>query len=299
MILKNLFPQNHAYHDSHRYQHIDSDTDIICLSDLKVSYRSHLALEQVNGCFEEGSLTAIIGPNGGGKSTLLKSILGMVPVSTGSVVIDNRLRGNIAYLPQHTNLDRSFPLVVQDVVASGHCQHEGFFKRFDRKLQLRVEEALDEVGMLDCMNRALDELSGGQFQRVLFARLFLQDADCIFMDEPFTAIDTYTINDLMKIITKWHKAGKTLLIVNHDMDLVQDHFPTSLLVARRILDWGPTKDIVTLENLRRAKNISRHLESPDLKVTDDLFHAAKQFRASKPKECLTAKVGAKSKDKAV
>ncbi len=266
---------------------------------MRVSYQNHVALEQVNGCFEEGSLTAIIGPNGGGKSTLLKSILGMVPVSSGNVKLANCLRGNIAYLPQHTNLDRSFPMIVQDVVASGHCQHEGFFKRFDNKLRERVEIALDEVDMLDCKNRALDELSGGQFQRVLFARLALQDADCILMDEPFTAIDTYTINDLMKIIAKWHKAGKTLLVVNHDMDLVQDYFPTSLLVARRILDWGPTKNIVTLENLKRAKNISRHLESPDLKVTDDLFNAAKQFRASKPKECTNAKLNTKSKDNAV
>ncbi len=286
MVLKNLFPENHSYHDSRRYQNIDSETDVICLENLGVSYRNHIALENMNGCFEQGSLTAIIGPNGGGKSTLLKSILGMVPISSGDVRIDCRLRGNIAYLPQQTNLDRSFPLVVQDVVASGHCQHEGFFKRFDKSLQEKVEIALDEVGMLDCMNRALDELSGGQFQRVLFARLALQDADCIFMDEPFTAIDSYTINDLMKIITKWHKAGKTLLVVNHDMDLVQDHFPTSLMIARRILDWGPTKDIVTLENLRHAKQISRHLESPDLKVTEDLF-VKPEFTAAqaKPKSC--------------
>ena len=279
MILKNLFPEKQSLHDDIRYQSIQNNKDVICLNGLQVNYRNHTALEKIDGCFEEGSLTAMIGPNGGGKSTLLKSIMGMVPLAKGSVTIDHRFKGNIAYLPQHTNLDRSFPLVVQDVVASGHCQHEGFFKGFGKSLQEKVEAALDEVGMLDCMNRALDELSGGQFQRVLFARLALQNADCIFMDEPFTAIDTYTINDLMELIIKWHKAGKTLLIVNHDMDLVQDHFPTTLMVARRILDWGNTKDIITLDNLRHAKHISRHLENPDLVITDELFQKQAQSQS--------------------
>lgn len=280
MLLKNLFPEKHQYHAHHRYQNIDDNDDVICFKDIQVNYRNHIALEHVNGCFQEGTLTAIIGPNGGGKSTLLKAILGMVPTSKGTVILDKKLQGNIAYLPQQNDLDRSFPLVVQDVVASGYCQHAGFFKKFDASLREKVEEALDEVGMLDCMNRSLDELSGGQFQRVLFARLALQDADCIFMDEPFTAIDSYTINDLMKVIQKWHAKGKTLLVVNHDMDLVQDHFPTSLLVARRILDWGNTKDIVTLDNLRLAKNISRHLESTELSVTDELFHNQTSFSQS-------------------
>ena len=280
MILKNLFPEKQQLHASERFkdlrQNLEQSQDLICMNDIAVQYRHHIALESINGCFKENSLTAIIGPNGGGKSTLLKAILGMVPLHSGSITLDKTLRGNIAYLPQQNDLDRSFPLTVQDVVASGHCQHEGFFDRFDSALQERVEKALDEVGMLDCMDRALDELSGGQFQRVLFARLGLQDADCILMDEPFTAIDTYTVNDLIKIILKWHKAGKTLLIVNHDLDLVQDHFPTTMMVARRILDWGDTKEIVTLDNLRHAKNISRHLESPDHPITDEIFQRAKQ-----------------------
>lgn len=284
MILKNLFPEKQHLHHSARFYDLDPPqeeksnkkaVDIICLDDIHVQYRQHIALENLSGCFQKGSLTAIIGPNGGGKSTLLKAILDMVPLHKGKVRLDQSLKGNIAYLPQQTNLDRSFPLTVQDVVASGHCQHKGFFKKFDQTLQKKVEKVLDEVGMLDCMDRALDELSGGQFQRVLFARLSLQDADCILLDEPFTAIDTYTINDLIKIIKKWHKVGKTLLVVNHDLDLVQDHFPTTLMIARRILDWGPTKEIVTLENLKRAKRISRQLESQDGSVTDALFEKKK------------------------
>ncbi len=280
MIFKNLFPEKQQFHASERFKDLGPKThqkkNLICMKNSAVRYGQHIALDSINGNFRNNSLTAIIGPNGGGKSTLLKAILGMIPLHTGSIILDKSLRGNIAYLPQQNNLDRSFPLTVQDVVASGHCQHKGFFGRFDGALQENVEIALAEVGMLDCMNRALDELSGGQFQRVLFARLSLQDADCILMDEPFTAIDTYTVNDLIKIILKWHKAGKTLLIVNHDLDLVQDYFPTTMMIARRILDWGDTKEIVTLDNLRHAKNISRHLESPDHPITDEIFQRAKK-----------------------
>lgn len=271
MIAQSLFPEKHTLQSNARYDvHQDTD-DLIRLNNLSVTYRNHTALERISGSFPRGSLTAIIGPNGGGKSTLLKAILGMVPLTSGTISLNKSLEGTMSYLPQQAEMDRSFPLTVQDVVASGHCQHQGFFKAFDRGLQQKVEAALEEVGMLECMNRALDELSGGQFQRVLFARLVLQDADCILLDEPFTAIDTYTINDLVKVILKWHKAGKTLLIVNHDLDLVQDHFPTSMMLARRILQWGNTKDVVTLDNLRRAQHISRHLENRESEPSDEIF----------------------------
>ena len=274
-MLKSLFPEKYHLQSGSFYETHDDSQDLIRLDNIAVKYRKHIALEQISGAFKKGSLTAVIGPNGGGKSTLLKAILGMEPLSSGSISLSKDLEGAISYLPQQSEMDRSFPLTVQDVVASGHCQHQGFFKGFDKNLQEKVEIALEEVGMLECMNRALDELSGGQFQRVLFARLVLQDANCILLDEPFTAIDTYTVNDLIKIILKWHKAGKTLLIVNHDLDLVQDHFPTSMMVARRILQWGSTKDVVTLDNLRHAKHISRHLENRDNDPGDEIFEERK------------------------
>ncbi len=274
-MIKSLFPEKQHLQSGSFYETHQDSQDLIRLDNVAVKYRQHIALEQISGAFKKGSLTAVIGPNGGGKSTLLKAILGMEPLASGSISLSKDLDGTISYLPQQAEMDRSFPLTVQDVVASGHCQHQGFFKRFDKDLQSKVEAALAEVGMLECINRALDELSGGQFQRVLFARLVLQDADCILLDEPFTAIDTYTINDLIKVILKWHKAGKTLLIVNHDLDLVQDHFPTSMMVARRILQWGDTKDVVTLDNLRHAKHISRHLENRDNDPGDEIFEERK------------------------
>lgn len=270
-MIQNFFPEKrvlaqHKFYDVHTH-----GNELIRLEGVSVSYRQHVALENISGAFERGSLTAIVGPNGGGKSTLLKAILGMMPSMTGRISLNQLGSQTLSYLPQQAEIDRSFPLTVQDVVASGHCQHEGFFKGFDAALQEKVEQALDEVGMLDCLNRALDELSGGQFQRVLFARIALQDADCILLDEPFTAIDSYTVQDLMKIILQWHTAGKTLLVVNHDLDLVQDYFPRAVMIARRVLDWGPTKEVVTLDNLKWAKHISRHLESGVGEVDEAIF----------------------------
>jgi zinc/manganese transport system ATP-binding protein len=281
-MIQSLFPEKRPLTKTKIYDTHHHADDLIRLDNLSVHYRQHIALERITGAFERGSLTAIIGPNGGGKSTLLKAILGMVPRTTGRVSLNQTLSGTISYLPQQVEMDRSFPLTVQDVVASGHCQHEGFFNRFDQGLQKKVEDALQEVGMLDCMNRALDELSGGQFQRVLFARLALQNADCILLDEPFTAIDSYTVQDLIKIILNWHTQGKTLLVVNHDLDLVQDHFPRALMIARRVLEWGPTKDVVTLENLKRAKHISRHLESIDGSVDETIFSSSAPTKKRTP-----------------
>jgi zinc/manganese transport system ATP-binding protein len=263
LMLRNLFPEKPAYRfcpfaSQHLHQ---DDQDSIRLDNIKVHYRHRIAIEGISGCFKKGSLTAIIGPNGGGKSTLLKCIMGMVPLTSGRVSFSQAIGGTLAYLPQQSDIDRSFPLTVQDVVASGHCQHHGFFKRFDQPLLAQVATALEEVGMVDCMDRSLSSLSGGQFQRVLFARIALQNADCILLDEPFTAIDSYTIADLIKLLERWNKAGKTLLVVNHDIDLVQDYFPETLLIARHNLGWGRTADIVTLDNLRHAKHIARQLEA--------------------------------------
>jgi zinc/manganese transport system ATP-binding protein len=262
-MLRNLFPEKQAYRPHHLAspQIHQGDEESIRLDNIKVNYRDKIAIEGISGCFKKGSLTAIIGPNGGGKSTLLKSIMGMVPLTSGRISFSQALGGTLAYLPQQCEIDHSFPLTVQDVVASGHCQHQGFFKRFDQPLLEKVALALKEVGMIECIDRSLSSLSGGQFQRVLFARIALQDADCILLDEPFTAIDSYTIADLIKLLERWNKAGKTLLVVNHDIDLVQDHFPETLLIARRNLGWGRTADIVTLENLRQAKHIARQLEA--------------------------------------
>jgi zinc/manganese transport system ATP-binding protein len=257
---RTLFPEKKHPHKKAYYKKHSAAEDLVRIEKLAVHYQTHLAIEGITGAFKKGSLTAIVGPNGGGKSTLLKAIMGLVPSSHGHISLSETLTTTLAYLAQQSEIDRTFPLTVQDVVASGHCQHEGFFKRFDKNLQEKVDQILTEVGLQDCLNRSLHTLSGGQFQRVLFARIALQDSDCILLDEPFTAVDSYTIQDLIKIIVGWHTQGKTLLVVNHDLDLIQEHFPEALLIARHVLAWGPTATVLTAANLKQAQTIARDLE---------------------------------------
>jgi zinc/manganese transport system ATP-binding protein len=234
---------------------------ILSLGNLCVFYRNHLALDNINGHFQKGSLTAIVGPNGGGKSTLLKTILGLIKQRQGFIHYHGVNLKTIAYLPQLAEIDRAFPISVLEAVAFGYCQKFGFFKKVEKEALKEITSALEEVGLTNCMHRPLHALSGGQFQRVLFARLALQNCELILLDEPFAGIDPYTIEELIKILKRWNSQGRTIIVVSHDMDLVQEAFPESLLLARKIIAWGATKDIITLSNLRKAKNLSREWES--------------------------------------
>jgi zinc/manganese transport system ATP-binding protein len=242
----------------------NNNSPAVDINDISVVYKNKTALQNINGKVKMGSLTAVIGPNGGGKSTFLKALLGLVPLSQGQVQFASHLEGSVAYLPQKCEIDQSFPLTVEDVVASGLYQRQGFFKRIDDESLSKVKAALVHVGMQDCCNRSLNTLSGGQFQRVLFARLIVQDAAVILLDEPFTAIDSYTVTDLVKIIHAWQQQKKTILVVCHDLDIVRDHFPQTLLLAKQVLAWGSTEEAVTIENLRAAKKVAQTLECCDM-----------------------------------
>lgn len=238
-----------------------SSSIAVTLEKACVAYKNRIALKDLTGQIKKSSLTAIVGPNGGGKSSFLKALLGVVPLTAGKLHFYDNLKHSIAYLPQQCAVDQNFPLTVRDVVTSGHCQRHGFFRGFKTDLLDCVNTALDQVGMLDCHDRSLHTLSGGQFQRVLFARLIIQNADIILLDEPFTAIDSYTTSDLIKIIESWQQMGKTVLIVCHDLDLVESHFPETILLAQQVLAWGQTSNVLTSENMRLAKKIAATLES--------------------------------------
>lgn len=232
----------------------------LVLSNVGVRYGKTLALTGVSGTFHPGSLTAVVGPNGGGKSTLLKALLGMIPLSAGQVTCENFQQHQIAYLPQQSEIDRTFPLTVGDVVGLGLCHQEGFFRRIGLGSYKKIARALRDVGMSRCFDRSLHTLSGGQFQRILFARLSLQDAPVILLDEPFAAVDSYTIDELIKIISNWRRQGRTIVVVSHDMDLVREFFPETLLLVNHCLAWGPTTTVATLGNLRQAKRLFRDKE---------------------------------------
>lgn len=226
-------------------------TSAICINDLTVSYRRHPALHHVCGDFAHGSLTAIVGPNGAGKSTLLKSLLGMVRIDGGDVAITPHKK-KIAYLPQQSDIERSFPISVRDCVLLGHWQSVGLFGSMSNTLIKRADDALRDVGLDGFAARSIGSLSAGQFQRVLFARILLQDAELILLDEPFNAIDTRTTTALLDIVQRWHLEGRTVIAVLHDHEQVRKHFPQCLMLAREVVAWGDTDSVLAPNNLQRA-----------------------------------------------
>jgi zinc/manganese transport system ATP-binding protein len=242
-------------------EHVLHDSPLLTFNNMSVKYRDQLVLDSLNGYVMPGSLTAILGPNGGGKSTFLKTILGFLVPCKGSLKRKGLTLSEIAYLPQRADIDHSFPLVVRDVVAMGLIQEKGFFSSLEIRCEESIYKALTQVGLKNYSNRSLHTLSGGQFQRVLFARLSLQKSSLILLDEPFSGIDHTTIEDLMRLIISWHQEGKTIMVVTHDFELVRTYFPDSLLLGRKIIAWEKTSEVLTLEHLKMAKKLSSEWEN--------------------------------------
>ena len=226
----------------------------VTLRNLTVAYRQHPALHHISGSFESGSLTAIIGPNGAGKSTLLKSLLGLVRIDGGHVDISVP-RKRIAYLPQQAEIDRGFPISVLDCVLLGYWQSAGLFGGITQAMAAKADAALHAVGLEGFADRSIGSLSAGQFQRVLFARILLQDAELILLDEPFNAVDAKTTEDLLVIVQSWHAQQRTVIAVLHDNEQVRRYFPQAVMLARRLVAWGDTAKVLTDEHLRLAKNM--------------------------------------------
>lgn len=228
-------------------------TSGLAFRDLTLGYDRHPAVHHLDGVVQRGTLLAVIGPNGGGKSTLIKGIAGRLDPIGGS--IENRFE-SLAYMPQIGDLSRDFPVSVFDLALTGLCGRRGMFGRIGRAERQRAEEAIAAVGLTGFEDRSIRTLSGGQLQRLLFARLMLQDAPLILLDEPFAAIDQRTIQDLLAIIERWHGEGRTILTVLHDFEIVRRHFPESLLIAREPIAWGATETVLTEANLARARRMS-------------------------------------------
>ncbi|MDS4071507.1 MAG: ABC transporter ATP-binding protein [Candidatus Competibacter sp.] len=228
----------------------------LSLDNLTVCYDRHPAVHHLSGAFANGSLTAIVGPNGAGKSTLLKAIMGLLPATTGRIDHAVLARSDIAYLPQQAQIDRQFPISVLDVVLLGHWQRIGALRAVTAELRAKAVAALAAVELADFQRRPIRSLSAGQFQRVLFARMLLQDARLILLDEPFTAIDARTTADLLGVVRAWHAEHRTVIAVLHDLEQVRAHFPETLLLARSGIAWGQTAQVLTPDNLRRARRMA-------------------------------------------
>ena len=210
--------------------------------DLTLGYDRHPAVHHLDGPVEAGALVAVVGPNGAGKSTLFKGIVGVLKPFAGRIDLGGLKPQDIAYLPQAAEIDRSFPIHVYDMVAMGLWRRAGLFGGIDGNARAAIE-------------RAIATLSGGQMQRMLFARLLLQDARVIVLDEPFNAVDAKTSADLFDLVQRWHGERRTVLTAMHDIDFVRAHFPETLLLARSPVAWGRTATVLTPENLLAARRM--------------------------------------------
>ena len=222
---------------------------------LTLGYDRHPAVHHLDGAVEMGALMAVVGPNGAGKSTLFKGVVGALKPLAGRIERNGVLPHDIAYLPQVAEIDRSFPIDVYDMVAMGLWRRAGLFGGIGRKQREIIETAIAAVGLTGFEERAIGTLSGGQMQRMLFARLLLQDARVIVLDEPFNAIDAKTSADLLALVHRWHSEQRTVLAAMHDMDMVRANFPETLLLAREPVAWGATGEVLTAENLLKARRM--------------------------------------------
>lgn len=226
------------------------------VSDLTVAYHEKPVLWDVDLTVPRGVLMAIVGPNGAGKTTLMKAILGLAPMAAGQVQIDGKpyreQRRRVGYVPQRGSVDWDFPTSVLDVVMMGRYGALGWFRRPGKSEREAALAALEKVGMADFAQRQISQLSGGQQQRVFLARALVQDADVYFMDEPFQGVDATTERAIVGLLKELRAAGKTVLVVHHDLQTVPEYFDwVTLLNVRRIAS-GPVEEVFTEENLRQT-----------------------------------------------
>lgn len=226
----------------------------ITVDNVTVSYHRHPVVHHVSVDFPCGYTNAIIGPNGAGKSTLLKVMMGMLAPDEGKVTFHHD--ETVSYLPQQSDIDRSLPITVEDLVATGFLAHGSLFAKITKAAMEKVAEALSIVGLTGFENRTINNLSNGQFQRALFARIIVQDADVILLDEPFNAVDAKTNLDLCSVINNWRKQGKTVIAVIHDFHVAKAHFDYTLMMACEKVAFGATKAVLTEQNFEKAYSAS-------------------------------------------
>jgi zinc/manganese transport system ATP-binding protein len=229
---------------------------LIEIHNVTFGYDLHPAVHHLSGSFARGSLTAIVGPNGAGKSTLLKGLAGLMKPLEGAIERHGVNRSTTSYLPQQTEIDPDFPISVLDVVLLGAWNRIGALKRIGPEEREKAMAVLASVGLEGFEQRNIGALSVGQRQKVFFARAALADAKLILLDEPFTAIDARTVDELLKLIRLWHREGRTVISVLHDFEQVRKHFPQTLLLAREAIAWGATEQALSPINLLKASAVS-------------------------------------------
>lgn len=226
------------------------------IHDLTVAYREVPVLWDIDLMIPHGVLCAIIGPNGAGKSTLLKAILNLMPIAAGTILIHGQSysaqRRLVGYVPQRTSVDWDFPTDALDVVTMGLYGQLGWLRRPGQRERERALYCLEKVGMADLAYRQISQLSGGQQQRVFLARALAQDAQVYFMDEPFAGVDATTERAIVALLQELRDAGKTVVVVHHDLESAPRYFDWLALLNVRLIASGPFADTFTPTNLQRT-----------------------------------------------
>ncbi len=228
----------------------------ISIEDISFSYEEKRVLSEVSMNLRSGAIHGIVGPNGAGKSTLFKSVLGLLEPHTGSIAIHGNpiqsMRKQMAYVPQKDGVNWRFPATVEDVVMMGRHPHKRLFQQIDKHDHELVTKALADVGMEDFRQRQIGELSGGQQQRMFIARMLCQQADVLFLDEPFVGVDIKTEDSIVQILKRLAKEGKTILIIHHDLSKVDEYFDYVGLLNCELIAYGKVEDVFNKENISKA-----------------------------------------------
>lgn len=245
------------------------------VEDLTVAYRGVPAIWDIDVNVPEGVLLGVVGPNGAGKTTLLRAATKLIPKAAGTVRFFGQayeqVLSQVAYVPQRGSVDWDFPTTVLDVVLMGLYGRLGWWRRPRIRERNAALAALEQVGMQDYADRPISQLSGGQQQRTFLARALVQDARLYLMDEPFAAVDAVTERAIVQLMQQLRAAGRTVIVVHHDLQTVSDYFDWLLLLNVELVACGPTNQVFTEANLRRTYGGSiTRLEEMRLAVDNSL-----------------------------
>lgn len=233
--------------------------DTVSVKNLHVSYHGKEVVSNVSFEFKTHRLIGVIGPNGAGKSTLMKAALGLIPRDKGEVTFNgesvDRIRTNIAYVPQRTDIDWDFPITVIDAVIIGRYPKLGLFRRPKKADKEFAYKCLEQVDMEEFASRQIAELSGGQQQRVFLARALAQEAEYFFLDEPFVGIDVESEETIITILKNLRDQGKTVFVIHHDLTKVSSYFDDLVLINKELIGAGPVEEITKPEIMKRAYNM--------------------------------------------
>ena len=227
---------------------MNNETPAIEVKNLTVSYGPKPALLDVSVTVDRGLLVGIIGPNGGGKSTLIKALLGFVKRDVGEVRVygapAERAKGLVAYVPQRGAVDWDFPVTVGEVAMMGRYGHIPWHKEPGAADRVAVAEALEMVRMTDFADRQIGQLSGGQQQRVFMARALAQGSEMLLLDEPFAGVDAATERAILDVLEEARKAGRTLVVVHHDLATAAEYFDRLMLIKQRLYAYGSPEAVL-------------------------------------------------------